>query len=232
MKQTVMLSASLQRHLNAYAMAASAAGVATLALTQPVEAKIVYTKVHIDLPHRYPLNLNHGKVAPFSIRWYPGSGNGGSGLSIRPTKHKSQNQIWGTVSYTRGPTHQKRYVASALSAGVTVGPNSMKFQAKNTDMFNFGSTGIGSQWWSGGQWRDAQNKYLGLKFYVNSKPHYGWARLTVSIGGDYTLLTGYAYETIPNKPIITGKTKGPDVVAVHPGSLGALAAGASGRSGK
>ena len=23
-------------------------------------------------------------------------------------------------------------------------------------------------------------------------------------------LTGYAYETIPNRPIITGKTKGPD----------------------
>jgi len=39
------------------------------------------------------------------------------------------------------------------------------------------------------------------------------------------LLTGYAYETIPNKAIITGKTKGPDMITVQPGSLGALAAG-------
>jgi hypothetical protein len=33
-----------------------------------------------------------------------------------------------------------------------------------------------------------------------------------------------ADETIPNKPIITGKTKGPDLITVEAGSLGALAA--------
>jgi hypothetical protein len=44
-------------------------------------------------------------------------------------------------------------------------------------------------------------------------------------------LTGYAYETIPNKPIIAGKTKGPDVITVQPGTLGHLAAGASAISG-
>jgi hypothetical protein len=42
-------------------------------------------------------------------------------------------------------------------------------------------------------------------------------------------LTGYAYETVPNKPIIAGKTKGPDVITVQPdtapGSLGRLALG-------
>jgi hypothetical protein len=34
--------------------------------------------------------------------------------------------------------------------------------------------------------------------------------------------TGYAYETIPNKPIITGKTKGPDVITLDPARLGHL----------
>jgi len=38
-------------------------------------------------------------------------------------------------------------------------------------------------------------------------------------------LTGYAYETIPNKPIITGQTKGPDVITVQPERLGELARG-------
>jgi hypothetical protein len=45
--------------------------------------------------------------------------------------------------------------------------------------------------------------------------------------GITAVVTGYAYETIPNKPIITGKTKGPDVVTLQPATLGHLATGAS-----
>jgi hypothetical protein len=72
-----------------------------------------------------------------------------------------------------------------------------------------------------------------MKFLVHGEAHYGWARLDVSFKKRrYNLryqevLTGYAYETVPNKPIITGKTKGPDVVTVQPASLGHLANGAS-----
>jgi len=40
-------------------------------------------------------------------------------------------------------------------------------------------------------------------------------------------MSGYAYETIPNKPITAGKTEGPDVITVQPATLGHLAAGAS-----
>jgi hypothetical protein len=42
--------------------------------------------------------------------------------------------------------------------------------------------------------------------------------------GMVATLTGYAFETIPNKPIIAGKTCGPDVIVKH-GTLGELAAG-------
>jgi hypothetical protein len=38
-------------------------------------------------------------------------------------------------------------------------------------------------------------------------------------------LTGYAYETIPNKPIIAGKMKGEDVITFQPDTLGDLARG-------
>jgi hypothetical protein len=48
--------------------------------------------------------------------------------------------------------------------------------------------------------------------------------------GIQATLTGYAYETIPNKPIITGKIKGPDVITLEPATLGRLAQGASGIS--
>ena len=56
-----------------------------------------------------------------------------------------------------------------------------------------------------------------------------WARLTVkTTQHNFTaILTGYAYETIPGKGIVAGKTKGPDVTTVSPATLGHLAAGAS-----
>ena len=64
----------------------------------------------------------------------------------------------------------------------------------------------------GGPWANVQHRYLGLKFFINGKVHYGWARLNVhwyvpDVSGT---LTGYAYETVPGKSIITGQTKGPD----------------------
>jgi hypothetical protein len=90
-----------------------------------------------------------------------------------------------------------------------------------------------------------------LKFSAKGKVHFGWARfVTHSRPRPTAELTGSAYETIPNKPIITGKTKGPDDNSVEqpndpgpgasltnpfpdkpqPASLGALAMGAPGLS--
>jgi hypothetical protein len=95
-----------------------------------------------------------------------------------------------------------------------------------------------------GNWNNVKNRYLGLKFAITGKTHFGWARLNVSCNSANNkikaVLTGYAYETIPNKPIVTGKTKGPDDVsgvgqldpaalrapAPQPASLGLLAMGA------
>jgi len=60
--------------------------------------------------------------------------------------------------------------------------------------------------WSGG------TRYLGLEFSISGEVHFGWARLNVSCKELHVFasLTGYAYETIPNKPIIAGQTKGTD----------------------
>ena len=62
-----------------------------------------------------------------------------------------------------------------------------------------------------------RGRYLGLKFLIRGKVHYGWARLNVTVGNSKitATLTGYAYETIPNNPIIAGKTKGPDEATVQ-----------------
>jgi len=84
----------------------------------------------------------------------------------------------------------------------------------------------------GGDWFNVSDRYLGFRFYVHGHAHYGWARLNVSINNGNcaavcATLTGYAYETIPNKPIIAGKTHGRDGA-----TLGRLAQGASGVSNR
>ncbi len=101
-----------------------------------------------------------------------------------------------------------------------------------------------------GKWHEVSDRYLGVRFIIRGKIHFGWTRLTVHDKGHAitAVLTGYAYETIPNKPIITGKTKGPDDDSVEqqndlvpgasltspipetpqPASLGRLALGAQG----
>ena len=80
-----------------------------------------------------------------------------------------------------------------------------------------------------GQWTNVTGRYLALRFKLHGKTHYGWARLNVVDRG-FTLtgtLTGYAYETIANKAIVAGDTKGRDKDEVQPVSLGHLARGAS-----
>jgi len=100
-------------------------------------------------------------------------------------------------------------------------------------------------WVNGG--KGVKNRYLGLKFKIKGKFHFGWARLTVTTekNGFTAALTGYAYETIPGKAIVAGATQGADdtdknieqsnpaaltVPTPEPAVLGALAMGAPGLS--
>ena len=59
--------------------------------------------------------------------------------------------------------------------------------------------------------------YLPLRFHIDGEIHYGWARLAIRFVGTppkdgtwQATLSGYAYETIPNKSIISGQTSGTD----------------------
>jgi hypothetical protein len=83
--------------------------------------------------------------------------------------------------------------------------------------------------------------YLGLKFVIKGKTHFGWVRVQVDARsrGFVATITGYAYETVPNRPIVTGKTKGPNMIGAdqpaslrarptRPATLGLLAIGSSG----
>jgi hypothetical protein len=170
------------------------------------------------------LDLNHDGNADFEFKnWWTG-GNGTSvgpqgTLSILPAQRGDGNAILGYRTAGQGSL---LYFASALRAGARIGPKRLFLSPKFVDWMYV----AGSSW---GQWKDVRNRYLGFQFAIKGKTHYGWARLNVSFNPKNlkitATLTGYAYQTIPNKPVIAGKTKGADDGVDQPATLGRLALG-------
>ena len=118
--------------------------------------------------------------------------------------------------------------AYARRAGAKIGPGKNWFGGGDLLHRNGGPSGTTTrgQWWHNGT--GVRNHYVGLRFSVQDKNHYGWARLSTSAEGGHIVdihLTGYAYESVPNKPIIAGHIKGSDVVRRSQASLGQLAQG-------
>lgn len=242
-RKPVRLAAELERLVTAYGMAA-AAGVSLAALVGSAEAEIVYTPANTPIAGSVTLDLNHDGLADFllvathqflsegatsgwlSVRCAPENGN--QGPCVYPT-----NQVWGRAGF-----------AYPLAAGFSVRSDKSFFHQRPGSSGSrrgfmagifYGLYDVGTT--TGGQWLTAKNRYLGLQFVIEEQVHYGWARLTVEpsnngSGEINATLTGYAYETIAGKPIITGKTSGPDVITLPPAkvesvTLGQLARGAS-----
>jgi hypothetical protein len=235
------LSDSIHHRLNMYALATSAAGVGVLALGPSADARVVYTPAHKKIApnHTVSIDLNHDGKMDFRIHdsfactsfceYIVGA------ITVIPARQG--NEILGY------PGRSRNY-ASALNAGVHVGPN-RRFSPGNKVMVSGGyDAGTNTMGACFGPWKNSQHRYLGLKFTVDGKIHYGWARLNETCaknGSNTAVLTGYAYETIANKPIITGRIRRPDGFPVQardaahtpprePAGLGLLAMGAPGLS--
>jgi hypothetical protein len=228
------LSDSTNQKLNKYALAASAAGVGLLAYAMPAEGKVVYTKTWTEITPtmKISLDLNHDGVADFSLSNHTSNTTGGGHFVNTLRVLASKNQVWGGSGY-----------AFALPAGVRIGPGK-PFRPQHSLMvaFNADCGSGGCTFVSGGPWINMTARYLGLKFFIKGKLHYGWARFNVTVThiGIYAALTGYAYETVPNAPIVAGNTKGMheptgsssadpaplSTADIEPGSLGFLAQGA------
>jgi hypothetical protein len=210
-RKTANLSDSVQHQLNKYALAAGAAGVGVMVLGQTAEAKIVYTPADTNIApdHTIPLDLNHDGIVDFGFldvyrRSHPYGFDHTGILSVIPANQANKIEGYSRVN---------RDYASALRAGVSIGPNARFTTGPKIMATVFSDTGRAREL-SGscdGPW-SGTNRYLGLEFIINGEVHFGWARLNVSCKGldVFATLTGYAYETVPNKPIIAGQTKGSD----------------------
>jgi len=222
----IHLSVKLERSVSAYVAAATAAGVGLLALPSLAEAKVIYTPAKVQLlpSHRFPLDLNHDKEVDFTLVDTHGSYFFTAWGFLTAYPNRPANAIWG---YGVGRGGFLRY-ASALPAGFKLGPKKGFSPGQKVMAHSTFAGGRPQSSTCYGPWKNATNRYLGFRFKIGTETHYGWARLNVSCNDTVVTgtLTGYAYETVPNKPIITGKTKGADAVSEQPG-LGHLARGAA-----
>jgi hypothetical protein len=252
-RKTAKLSESLHQRLNTYALVAGAAGVSALALTPPAEAKIVYTPAHVRLQvlsPPFPVDLNHDGKPDFYIL-HSFSHFGGEHL-LAACQHP--NSYHGPFCFNtnssnviRASVSKGRDFDAALKYGAKIQRDDHFIKSGPEVLASFccysgtSFTGWFGPWANGG--KGVKNHYLGLKFKINGRYHFGWARLTVTTTSrDFIVtLTGYAYETVPGKGIIAGQTKGkddnieqPDAALTtptpEPAMLGALAIGAPGLS--
>jgi len=225
LKVPFRLSDSLHHKLNMYALGASAAGVGVLAMAHPAQAKIIYRPANESIGPTTFLDLNHDGINDFkfintvrtSFRRPECSQGTVGNLAVYGVN--SANKIFGQSVW-----------ASALPAGSYIRPTGKFLGQGMARAFAACSEPEGRDgFWAGGSGRGIEHRYLGLKFVINGEIHFGWARLNVVTSGGtiQATLTGYAYETIPNKRIIAGQTKGNDGMTLRPASLGSLAAGAS-----
>jgi hypothetical protein len=238
-RKTTSLAKSLDIQLNLYTLAATAncgltyaatvgvAGAAVMSLGPIAEAKIIYTPTHVQI-------LQSGF---FLIDFeYQPKGGDADFMIARGRDCKSLSGCLSGMGALGYNSHGSIAVSShesavALRPGERMGPHRRVSAGAQMALVEFGGPSHKTVWY--GQWANGgkglKNGYLGLKFILSGKVHYGWARVSLTVKNNRlntATLTGYAFETIPNKSIIVGKTRGPEV---EPATLGDLAAGAGAR---
>lgn len=229
-RNSVPLGPDLDKKLVAYTLCATAAGIVTL--SPPVEAKVVFTPVNINILGAVSIDINVDGINDFTFM------NGFIRTRTRGTQYLDvlgDNIVSnGVIGYSGSYYIQ----ASALPAKVGVG-SYRRFLFRGAGLAS--CTVLGK--FKAGKWLGAKDKFLGLRFVIKGQTHYGWARLSFKNAsppcGISAILTGYAYETTANKPIVTGQRSGssnearavepenPASEPTYPASLGALAHGAA-----
>jgi hypothetical protein len=229
-------STNLNRQIGLYSLAAAVAGVSMLAIAEPAQGEVVVTKKSIPVPiSPWPtpepvrISIANNGVDNFSLWRYSLSDHRGL-------------LVWGASPQDGVITASGFYGrASALARGAKIGASASFFN-NYTDLIE-ATAAFTSGRYSRGLWGgNPKDRYLGIRFSINGQFHYGWIRLSVTSNvqlNKQTLsatITGYAYETVPNKAILAGtagkptaETHVPENTQSQSGpSLGMLAAGAEG----
>jgi hypothetical protein len=192
------LAQTLFGHISGYCLAASAAGVAVIACSSPVEAAPVCTTTTISFSDTmsYALNPASQKVAPFNVvQTYNNVSSMSHYVELRgffSPNTPSANTVLNANGFP-----------ADLPAGALIGPNA-NFGKGNSygQFFQF-------QYFQGvtGPFASGQPGYAGFEFSQAGQTHYGWIRMRVVQKQRYypfLLISEYGYETSPNTAIAAG----------------------------
>ena len=153
------------------------------------ESIIIYTDIEPDftsenLDDSYNLDLNNDQNVDFKVMsfWGPEMWESELVISSVPIDRN------GILSFGQGPP----YTAFPLNSGVKISTTEGEFYQTQS----FFNPCIGCISW--------KDKYLGLRFIIDGKTHYGWARLDVTSTTQW-VIKDYAYNATPNMPIFAGQ---------------------------
>jgi len=176
-----------------------------------VEAEVVYTPVNVVLPANgtFPIDFNHDGINDFTVQasvglvWCQFGDGGYWKLTVQPGS--STAAVVASGGY-----------AMALQSGISVGP---------TQSFGTGPQILTYMGWGRcgtlvlGPWLNSPDRYLGVAFAMDAggslQTHYGWVKLSDAAYVDphgnlhaVTIVSGFAYESIPGRNIVTGQGSG------------------------
>lgn len=219
----------LQGRLLSYTLAATAVGLSPLA-APPAQASVVYTPVDVAFSQgTIFIDLNADGTDDFLITDKMFQGNGGilGGRRVALGGSPSASVV---LQGTEAAAMQAGAEISSVRTFKNV--HDPRVVMGGVRSYFGGSTGTCCLV-SYGNWGHAENLYLGLKFQINGQTHYGWARVSVNLSGHVStphirvVLSGYAYESNADTPILAGDTGGSakSSVATDGRTLGQLARG-------
>jgi len=216
----------LAKRVAAYGLAATGAGLGIIAGAEPAEAKIVYIPANILFEDRAVIDIDNVDFVITQIK----EDNFGYTFIL-----KVQGGGGGVLASSRFPGW-----AGRLSVGARIGASGHFYrnpQMAEAATYNCCPTHTGP--WDPYGPPGPSSGFLGLKFLINGQDHYGWAEISIIgdpqgypyLEGFRGVVRGYAYNTVPNQPILAGQTSEGSFIgemAPQPATLGLLALGAPG----
>jgi hypothetical protein len=202
-------SNNLNRQIAQYSLTAAVAGVSMLALAAPAAGEVVVTRKTINIPmagfrdFTTKISMANNGVNNFSFNLYSFETGTDRGFIMQGAT--AGDGVLGSGFYQK---------AFALPRGSKIGPGGAIPFEPYTALIEATQSGENGSRYPRGNWEDSQNRYLGVSFKLNGQTHYGWIRVTVTINLQphgplpTAKITGYAYETVPNKQILAGTAAG------------------------
>ena len=224
------IAGHLQHRLAAYALAASAAGVCVLTGSVPSQAAPICGTLNLELKYvdTYAFNPAAQAVAPFNIA------QTFEDLSSHSNTFFKRGFFTPNSAGANALLGPKGLPAN-LASGASIGPGGQFGKGQSYGLlFSYGPNNGGTKNRHKGNLKFGEAiDFVGYKFSLAGKAHYGWVRMQVPLargipnGTTITLtnILDYGYESTPDTAILAGSCAAGSSENTHPPSLGTLALG-------